>query len=404
MNRATMVLFVAMLSSVLTSSAALSLIADSVTIGTNGSIVTAGARPLHTVGNQILDDNGNRVVLRGVDYTYFMDTPSGSWMGADGYTHWDSWRTNDIGEFLGGMASWKVNTIRVFGTVEFWTRNLLDYQSKISYFVSQAALRGIYVLFTFWRVSQNGQDGYAIGLPYPPYATYASDVAVIDSTQTFVNLWADIASKLKGYNNVLFEFWNEPNDNGSGGAETSWFNVTQQCIHAVRAAGATQLIDITWDGPITYDFATGYVQNWDWVSAHPLNDPLGNLLYDMHIYRDNAYDIGGVYDNLAHTFQEVTAWLNVTDTLSLSSSKPLMVGEIGFYYWRQNQTEEAEWYNNTLTILDQYKIGYCAFAGPPWSTGSTSNTWALIYNGQPNYTPNIAGQILIQHLANPISP
>ena len=141
------------------------------------------------------------------------------------------------------------------------------------------------------------------------------------------------------------------------------------------------------------------MQNWDWVSQHPLTDPSNNLIYDMHAYRSNAYDIDGIYNNCAHTMAEVTTWLNVTDTLELAQSKPLMVGEIGVDMYSSNLNEAVEWFDNTLTLFDQYGISYAIFAGPPWSTGSTSSTWAIVYNNQPNYSPNAAGQILKQHLA-----
>lgn len=368
--------------------------------------------PLHVFGKKIIDSENNTITLRGVDYTYFMDSPSGSWMGSDGIVHWDTtpttsnnWLPSQVNEYLDAMHSWGVNLIRCYSTVEWWTKNSVNFQSNLEYFIEAAASRQIYVDFSFWRVSSTGNQVLGT-LPYPPYSSgYDPDSKIISSSDDFVNLWVDISTKLKDQPNVIFELWNEPSGNRT--LEQSWFNVTQQCINAIRLTGATNLIDIEWGTPITLDFSldtnASFIQGWDWIERNPLSDSLGNLIYDMHVYRENARfsQFSEPYWILRYTYKDVFDWLNATGTLAVSQTKPLIISEIGFDNYRdtiQGNSEEEEWFNNTLSIFDDYGIGYCAFAGPPWAWGEAANRWALVYSGQPNYQLTVSGEILLKHL------
>lgn len=410
MKRIATVLFLAIVVFPLMSSEAFSSMTTIVRIPSSGSIGLVQTKPLHVSSNRILNSEGTQVFLRGVAYTFMMDTPDGGWMGSDGWIHYDNtptvrdnFLTADINQYLNGMVAWHVNFIHVYCTMQYWKQNTLDYRNNIKYFIEQCQVRGIYVSITWWRVSDQTVE-VVYSLPYPPYAQgNAADTAIIGSAQDLVNFEADVANELKSYNNVIFEFWNEPG--GSGAQATSWFNTSQQCINAIRATGATNLIDIEFDGPIAYDFTSGYTQNWDWINAYPLTDSAGNLIFDMHCYREGAYNVGGIYDNRAHTMQEVTKWLNVTNTLSTAQQKPLLVGEMGCNMWKveegSSQVEEYEWFNNTLTLFNQYGISYNIFAGPPWAYPGPASKWALVQNNIANYQPTVSGEILKAHLLPP---
>jgi hypothetical protein len=381
---------------------AMSALVSTVVIDSFGTISSQSTLQLHVSGNKILNSGNSTLRLRGVDYTYFMDTPDGSWMDAAGTIHWDStpsvrdnFNTVWIGQFLDGMASWHVNCIRVFITIQFWTQDTLQYKSNVKYFIEQCGSRGIYIIYVPWRVSSSTSELFG-ALPYPPYAQGSSaDTAIIGSATAFVNYWSSVANELKGYNNVVFELWNEPGWYYGQAGVDSWFSTTQLCINAIRATGATNLIDIEFDGPPTYIVSSGWVQDWSWVNSYPLTG--GNLIYDMHIYHEGA-------NNYAYyTLADCTTWLTRAGEFSMAQQKPLMAGEFGCNMWAneqgRSQTQENTWFDNTMTLLDQYGIGYCAFAGPPWSYGSSSSQWALVYANQPNYAPTASGVILKAHLA-----
>jgi hypothetical protein len=400
-------LIAALLLFLLIAPAAMSVLVSNVVVGSSGTISLTNSLQLHVSGNKILNSGGNVVRLRGVDYTYFMDTPDGSWMGSDGVIHWDgtpstrdNFLTADIGQFLDGMASWKVNCIRVFITIQFWTQDTLQYKNNIKYFIAQCASRGIYVLFVPWRVSSSTSEVFG-ALPYPPYAQGSSaDTAIIGSAAAFVNYWGSVANELKGYNNVVFELWNEPGWYYGQAGVDSWFSTTQLCINAIRTAGATNLVDIEFDGPPTYNAQTGWTQDWGWVTGYPLTDSVGNLIYDMHIYSEACILANG---QRGYQMADVTTWLTRAGEFSMAQQKPLMAGEFGCNMWANeqgySQANENTWFSNTMTLLDQYGIGYCAFAGPPWAYGGSSSQWSLVYANQANYAPTASGAILKAHLA-----
>jgi len=338
--------------------------------------------------------DGNKV-LRGVNLTYFMDVPNGAWMRKDGTLLWNVWDTAAIGEYLDGMKGWGINCIRTFVTAEWWIHDTAHFQNHIAYFLEQTAQRGISVIFTFWRISSSGTNGWAIGLPYPPYWTgNANDLALMPNAQTFIDLWRDVATKLKDHNNVIFEPFNEPNGYSfpdPSNAENSWFATVQQIITAIRATGATNTIDIPWDGPINYDFVYNKPANdWSWITHHPLTDPADNLMYDMHAY-SYFMDYAGL--NLIHTREQILTLLTETQTLNTASQKRIMIGEIGCNMWKgDKQPQEIEWFNNMLDVLNENNIGYCVFVG--WTY---DNEWTLV-NGEPNYAPNEVGEIFLDHL------
>jgi hypothetical protein len=98
-----------------------------------------------------------------------------------------------------------------------------------------------------------------------------------------VNLWGNVSNTLKNYSSVLFELWNEPNS-GTAEEEALWFNVTQQCINAIRSTGATQPIVIEYGYGISYCFGIGVVSDMSWAFNYPLNDATGNLIFSTHLY------------------------------------------------------------------------------------------------------------------------
>jgi hypothetical protein len=330
-------------------------------------------------------------ILRGVDYTYFIDGPCGSWMLPNGQIEFNTWDTAAINSNLDAIKSWGCNSIRVLATTQWWVQNTENFQSNLEYFIAQAALRGIYVDFTFWR---NSGVMEATSLPYPPYD---SGNGVINSVSDFVNVWTSVANTLKGYPNVMFELWNEPN--GDAEAEASWFNVTQQCINAIRGTGSTSIIVVQWGSNTYLDFqnysnVSTTASSMDWASSNPLNDTINNIVYSTHLYSSGFYDSSNNYVQ-KYSYSDMLWALNVTGLLSLASQHPVWIGEIGCNLWASNMSDEYAWYSNTLTILNQYGMGYCGWAWAPWSSGTE---WGLV-SGQSNYVPNQAGQILQEQIS-----
>ncbi len=99
-------------------------------LGANG-VQAASTPALHTSGSKILDSNGNTVVFHGVDYSYFIDGPQGSWMLPSGQIEWNVWDTAAVNSNLDKLQSMGVNCVRVLATIQWWTQNTLV--SKATY-------------------------------------------------------------------------------------------------------------------------------------------------------------------------------------------------------------------------------------------------------------------------------
>jgi hypothetical protein len=366
---------------------------------------------LSVKGNKLYA-NGAPLILKGMDYKYFAFNEGGSWMLPDGSIESNVWDPTAVQDTLNFMQASNCNALRLMLCVQFWLDNSNNYQSNIEYVITQAASRGIYTDLTFYN--NNPYEGQVLNVN--PWEDPGNNV--LNSSADFVNLWGNVSSTLKGYPTVIFELWNEPNGN-----ETEWFSVTQQCITAIRDVGATQPINIMYNLGVAYDWGNGGVNwlnsqippfNMAWVKAYPLKDPLGNLIYSTHLYRFSFYNSSVSEAGLTQSgYQEVYSYsdmlygLNVTGVLGVAALHPLVIFEMGYNNWAYDPANESTWFNATLTILDQYGIGYCDFALPPPT--SSMQQWSLVQTGEPpnddwtgsgvaNYALDAAGVILVNHM------
>ena len=115
-----------------------------ISFGSSGSIVnSSNSNSLKVNGTYIKNSSGNIVHLRGVDYSYFIDGPLGSWTLSNGNIEWNTWDTTAIANNLDTLKSWGVNCIRVPTTVQWWIDNTSNFRSNIGYFLNQSLQRGI---------------------------------------------------------------------------------------------------------------------------------------------------------------------------------------------------------------------------------------------------------------------
>ena len=221
---------------------------------------------LQARGNELYQADGKSVVLRGVDYTYFIDDPRGSWMLPDGSIEWNIWDPVEIANFVNLCQCWNVNVVRTLLTVQFWEGNYSLYSSNLAYFANQLSQKGIYVDFVFYvnNASESEQDGL---LPWQDNGN-----GYINTQQDFINLWSNFSSTFADAPNVIFELWNEPNGSSN---EALWMSTTQSCINTIRTAGASNPIVVQWGDDLGYDFGGSGTQGNDmsFVTAYPLTDP-----------------------------------------------------------------------------------------------------------------------------------
>jgi hypothetical protein len=372
---------------------------SNITIRSSGTI--ANILPLHVEGRYIKDASGNTVILRGFQKPEFADDPDGIWMGN---TYWN---TQNVITELDAMKSWGANTIRVQQSIDSWKYNLdsphaaIPNRQAIKELLTLAAERGMYVIFTPYRVTNYHAGGTQDDLPYPPYQESAGASDVIGSEQDFVDYWVSVVEELKIYPNVIFELWNEPN---GGGAEASWFSVAQDCITAIRETGAEQLIIFQWKegvyANLDYGSDSGSVK---WIEDYSLVDTTGNLVYSTHIYR--LYGGLGLYSeeesktlwnsSYGYTYDEVKRALEIEkiNWVGETLNKPLLITETGCSIaWTGTELEhELTAWNNSLTIFNEWELGYI---GHWWRN---IGVFRLLENDQPWLPPPTESGIIFRN-------
>jgi aryl-phospho-beta-D-glucosidase BglC (GH1 family) len=343
------------------------------------STAATPALALHVDGKYIKDSAGSVIYLHGTNQPDFANDADGLWSS-------DSFVQNR----LDVMKSWGMNIIRCDFAVNQWKDNTIDSQSTmhnrdaIKRLISFAGDRGMYVILTGYTLKSTitvGQDAYQDPLPYPPYQTTPGGSSVISSQQDFVNFWASVANELKGYPNVIFELWNEPQ--GTSAVLNTWLSVSQQCITAIRNTGSQNLIIASGNnwGSAWVNLDSSSREDLSWVFNYPLTG--GNIIYGVHLYSQHLQKAGSV----ATAYSDVNSGLSLMRYYDVANSYPLIVSEI-CPNMDSNTVNELTFFQNALSLFNSHGISYTAWGF--WSATS----FRLLSSESPNYTPNSAGTIL----------
>lgn len=302
-----------------------------------------------------------------------------------------SWSDADCLAELTAIKSWGCNTVRFIQAADFWISDTNNHRQLIKNLLVDAASKSIYVIYCGYMVNDWSNGGVQDPLPYPPYQLSPGAAGIIANEAAFVSYWSSIASELKGYPNVIFELWNEPG--GDAAAEATWVTACQDCINAIRAAGATNLIVIQWGtgiwGNVT-PLSPAAGSDLSWIASWGLTDPLGNIVYSTHNYYNDfvvGNGAGGIGDYYAYTYAEMDEGFNTCGLYSAAASYPILIGEEGcdIAFTGADLAKEYTRYQNVLGLFDSYDLG---FLGWWWSNAGVCG---LLSAGAPAYTPNQAG-------------
>jgi aryl-phospho-beta-D-glucosidase BglC (GH1 family) len=360
---------------------------------------------LHTEGRHLEDAAGRVVVLRGVNKPGFVDCPDGWWNlpGENLYAGIGRWRPEAVKASLDEINRWGANVVRLHTCVQWWVENPTTFTNEwrtVTYpkpfremyedVIRWAGERGLYVIVEFYNMKwQSGQET----LPWPPHSDHAD---VIGSREEFVALWESVARQLGHYPHVMFEFYNEPH----GGPELrgEWFAFTQEAIDRVRAV-TDNIIVVQWGYGcwVNLDFPPPEhsAAALDWIEQYPLEG--SNLVYSTHLYRNS----GGA--GSFATRGGVRCWEreDVLQALRLAGVQrvateldvPLIVGEVGAYMRQEGEELERElaWFDNILQILNEWEVGYLAWAWHP----EDHLAHGMLKDGSFFDGPNPAGRIFI---------
>ena len=340
---------------------------------------------LSTDGTRIVNENGNVVILRGVNFYGYE------------YGYWDSHKESDYAK----IASWGFNVVRLPITWNFiepkpgWyndtylattvDRDLAWAQKYLIYVIIDMHQIRWSSYFTFEGEDAAGEPNWAVG-EYPnsasgqhqatsdfwngkgPNGTLATP-ANPSMQERFVTMWQHVAARY-GLSRVVagYDILNEPAyPYLSGETDPSWYNFTTQTLPSFYAQVA--------DGIRSVD--PNHILFWEDPTAVPLNRP--NTVYAPH------YPGGGIWG-----YRGKNALIAAIEHLVLTSQTwnvPVFIGEWGVV---ASYASATLYIIDNLELYDKYNLGSAW-----WTFGRTTFEMVLLDgNGNPR-------TILINSLLRP---
>jgi hypothetical protein len=368
---------------------------------------TSPIRPLHVEGNKIKDDMGNIVYLRGVNRPRAVDHPSGCWGG------WGLYKQSVVEFVLTKMEEYGINCIRYFIAAEFWINNptvsteqgSMTFRQILDDLLTRCENHDVYLILCTMTVIH----GYHDAMAYPPY-TQNSGSNLIPNAAAFVDYIIEQVDVLGSHINLIIEPYNEPWTAGAGywasNARLDEFEtVWQDIINGVRAKEDEKsfdhhLIMVGYGAGIGYwgDMSLPW-RNFNWIDARPLTDSAGNLVYTTHAYRyHGAVGTQEPKDTRPTAYATIKQIYIEEEVYNWSLQKPIFIGEIGAY---STIGGEEVWLENTLTILNEWNLGYAA-----WAWRDTGTAWDILeyisgpYQNENDYCMlNDKGRIFVDTIA-----
>jgi hypothetical protein len=320
------------------------------------------APQLHVSGNQLVDQNGNRVVLHGADRS------GGEFTCVQGGGIWNGPMDQSS---VTAMKSWDITAVRVPLNEACWNGesyvNSADaganYQNAVKSYVSLLNSNGIVaILDLHWT------DGVYTGNSSGCSSAQATCQKPMPDSAQAIPFWTSMANTFKGNNAVIFDLFNEPYPDRATGSETSawqcWRNGgtcsgigyqvagMQSMVNAVRSTGASNVLML---GGLAY--SNDLTQ---WLSYKP-SDPDNNLVASWHSYNFNSCSTQSCWSS---------------QIAPVIASVPLIAGEIG-------ENDCADGYINPLmSWLDGQHTSYLAWTWNNWDC-SSGPSLVTDYSGTP---------------------
>ena len=311
----------------------------------------SGIQPLHVADNHVVDSEGKRVRLRGVN------TASLEW-NATGEGHiLDTVKT--------AIKDWHATIVRVplsqdrwFGKAPEQSDDGTAYRALVKQVIDACAAGSCYAMLDLhW--SDTGEWGKRIGQHKLP-------------DQNSVNFWTSCATAFKNNPAVLFDLYNEPHDvtwdqwrNGGtitesdrrAGTSITYPAVGMQAmLDAIRATGANNVVVA---GGLDWSYDLSGI-----LTDGPLKDPMGH---------------GVVYANHAYPFKGETVDKWIVRMEKATSRFPVIVSEFGSDPKGGAGLTGEEWVKSVLKAIAEHDWDFTAWDLHPSAGPKLISDW--------NYTP-----------------
>jgi endoglucanase len=331
--------------------------------------VTVWQRPgdavqVHVSGSELLNADGGRVILHGVDRS------GGEWACMHGTGIWSGPMDQAS---VSVMASWDVNAVRVPLNEACWNGesyvNPADrgtaYRAAVQAYVQLLNRNGIIAILDL-----SFSDGRYTGSSRQCNSAQAACGKPMPDRKQALPFWTSVARTFKGNDAVIFDLYNEPFPEAAVGSEIGgwlcWRDGGSSCpglgyqavgmqslVNAVRSVGANNVImlgGIQWANDLT-----------QWVKYMPV-DPDHNLAASWHSYNFDACDTQSCWtEQLAPVIARV----------------PVIAGEIG-----ENNCSDS-YIGPLMSWLDAKSTSYLAWAwNDEWSC-VTGPSLITSYSGAP---------------------
>ena len=327
---------------------ALSLLLTTPSIPVQGSLIASPALSVAVQGNELIDNQGRRIVLHGVSH-------SGSESLCANYAQTFDGPVDAAA--ITAMTAWNINAVRVPLNSSCWLgiqgvqQNKDTYQADVLAYVDRLAAAGLYAILDLHCNDLTCRGG---------------DVPNIMATRDDIPFWASVATAVKNKPYVLLDLYNEPHDV----SWTTWRNGDgnhagmQEMLNAVRGTGALNVVmagGLAWANDLT-----------GWLANKP-TDPAGQLVASWHSYNFNACNNTGCWNS---------------QVSPVAAQVPIVAGEIG-------ENDCASTYVQSLmTWLESIQQSYILWTWNTWDCGGGPS---LIkdYSGAPtNYGAGVKTHLL----------
>lgn len=381
-------------------------ISSSGTIIYNESLTKANSspstvRPLHVEGNQIKNDYGQIILLRGWNLASGTETVTFK------LPSWEFYDQTAVNNIFSALRNYGANVVRYHLVATSWidnvdcntTQGVKTYRQCLDDLLTRAAEYNIYVILCPAGIHQyNIGDSCQMG--FDPY-TSTKDRGVITNQNQFTDFVAQIVTVLGSHDNLIIEPWNEPLWGYTGDSICIiWQSIYNEVISKIRATETNNgynhhLICCQLGASLHLWSINDPSSNFNWLTSYPLTDPTNNLIYSSHCYRSWG-SVGGTDNSYQDAPTDYSTIKNIyinEGVKEAAEAKPIIIGEIGVL----DNSNEYDWLDNTLTIFNEWNIGYLG-----WTWRDDGGVYAEIIPGSKSTTGgtvNRYGQLIVDNIA-----